>query len=329
MKKIFWKIFWVLVLIGLWEILAIRPSIEKITYGVSFSKFHSDELKLDWKKTYLAILDDLKVKNLRLSAHWPMIEPTASKYNFEEIDFQMEEAKKRDISVILAIGRRLPGWPECHVPDWAQKLSESEQRDKILKLLEVLVNRYKNYPNLKYWQVENEPFLGFFGRSHCELPDEDFLKKEIELVRANDKNHLVLVTDSGEFGFWNQSYQNGDIFGTSMYLYVWSAWFGPIRYPIGPSFFRVKQAVVELLKGKKPKILIELSGEPWLLSPIVETSLEIQFQRMDMNKLNEVINFASKSSFDTQYLWGAEWWYWLSQEQNHPEFWQRAKELFK
>ncbi len=328
MGKIFKRIILILIIIGAWEFLAIRPVPAKITYGVSFSKFHSDELQLDWKKTYLSILDDLKVKNLRLSAHWPMIQPTVNKYNFEEIDFQMEEAKKRNVSVILAVGRRLPGWPECHVPQWAAKLPESEQREKIIQMIKTLVKRYKDYPNLKYWQVENEPFLGLFGRSHCGQPDEDFLKQEIDLVHKDDPGHPVLVTDSGELGTWYQSYRNSDIFGTSMYLYIWSTVLGPIRYPIGPSFFRVKQKIIEALKGDKPKILIELSAEPWLLEPIIDTPIETQLDRMGIDKFNEMIKFSAKAGFDTQYLWGAEWWYWMN-EHNRPEFWQRAKEIFK
>lgn len=328
MKRLFKLIIWVLVLWGLWEFLAVRSIPSRITYGVSFSKFHSDELQLDWKKVYLAILDDLKVKNIRLSAHWPMVQPTVSRYNFDELDFQMAEAQKRSIPVILAIGRRLPGWPECHVPDWARKLPESEQRKKIIQMIKVIVDRYNDYPNLKYWQVENEPFLGFFGRSHCGPPDEDFLKQEIDLVHKTDLKHQVLVTDSGEFGTWYQAYRNADIFGSSMYLYVWSALIGPIRYPIGPSFFRVKQNLIEAVWGQKPKILIELSTEPWLLKPIIDTAIEDQLKRMDLNKFNEMINFASKSGFDIQYLWGAEWWYWMNQH-DHPEFWNRARELFQ
>ena len=67
----------------------------EFVYGVSFSRFHSDELKLDWKKTYLAILDDLKVRRLRLTAHWPLTEPKDGVYNFSELDFQIKEAEKR------------------------------------------------------------------------------------------------------------------------------------------------------------------------------------------------------------------------------------------
>ncbi len=304
---------------------------EEFTYGVSFSRFHSDELKLDWEKTYLAILDDLKVRHLRFSAHWPLTEPKEGVYNFSELDFQIREAERRNATVILAIGRRLPGWPECHTPDWVDKLPLEQQRRKLLEYIETVVNRYKNSPAVRYWQVENEVFLTFFSRSECgEYSEglEDFLKAEIDLVHKLDPSRQVIVTDSGEFGTWYNAYQSGDVFGTSVYLYVWwRNYLGPIRYPITPVFFRIKHSLVRLIYGPKPSMVIELSAEPWLLQPIVNTPLEVQLQRMGIDKFNEMIDFSSKTGFDTFYLWGAEWWYWMKIN-GHPEFWNRAKELF-
>lgn len=311
---------------------------EKFIYGVSFSRFHADELKLDWKETYLAILNDLKVRNFRFSVHWPLTEPEEGKYNFEELDFQIEEAKKAGASVILAVGRRLPGWPECHEPQWVrdQKLKIKDQKEfelfrqeKILKYIETVVNRYKNYENIKYWQVENEPYLTFFSRSACGELDEDFLKQEIEFVKNLDPSRPILVTDSGEFGTWYKAYRRGDIFGTSQYLYIW--WrepVGPFRYPITPGFFRLKHNLVKLFLGKKPAIVIELSTEPWLRQPITGTSVEVQLERMGIDKFNEMLDFSSQTGFDTFYLWGAEWWYWMKLN-GHPEFWDRAREIFK
>ncbi|TSC74847.1 MAG: Uncharacterized protein G01um101444_138 [Parcubacteria group bacterium Gr01-1014_44] len=306
--------------------LSIRDIPEEITYGVSFSKFHTDELKLDWKETYLALLNDLGVKHFRFSAHWPNTEPQEGKYNFTELDFQMAEAQKQGADVILAVGRRLPGWPECHEPEWVKELPVTERREKLLKTIEVIVNRYKSNPALKYWQVENEPFFSFFSRSNCMQLNKEFLEKEIALVKKLDPSRPVILTSSGEFNLWFQAYKRADVFGSSLYLYVW--WKnGPIRYPITPGFFRIKQNLVELLYGKKPKILIELSTEPWLLQPIITAPIELQMQRMGIDKFREIIEFSSKTGFDKQYLWGAEWWYWLK-KQGYPEHWQEAQKLF-
>lgn len=325
------KIFKILIFVGLaWlilHLLSLRPIPARITYGVSFSKFHADELGLDWKRVYLAILDDLKVRNLRLTAHWTMVEPEKGRYNFTELDYQMAEARKRGASVILAVGRRLPGWPECHVPDWARQGDSGYDHDALLKYIETAVNRYKSYSDIKYWQVENEPYLGFFSRSACGELDEPFLQKEIDLVHRLDPSRKILLTSSGEFDSWFSTYKHSDVFGSSVYLYVW--WkAGPVRYPITPAFFRLKQNLVQWLYGDKPKVLIELAAEPWLRMPIVGTPNKTLLMRMGIDKLNEMIDFARQTGFDTQYLWGAEWWYYMREKQNHPEFWRRAQELF-
>ncbi len=285
----------------------------------------------------MAILDDLKVRNLRFSAHWPLTEPEDGKYNFEELDFQMEEARKRNASVILAVGRRLPGWPECHEPEWLnsqQSTAKSQQEFKeykqkrILKYIETVVNRYKDYDNIIAWQVENEPFLGFFSRSICGSLDKEFLDQEITFVKNLDSNRPIVITDSGEFGTWFQAYRRGDIFGTSLYLYIW--WrdpIGPFRYPITPAFFRIKHNLIRLFLDKKPAMVIELSAEPWLRKPIIETPIETQLERMGIDKFNEIIDFASKTDFNTFYLWGAEWWYWLKKN-GYNEIWNEARGVF-
>ncbi len=49
---------------------------------------------------------------------------------------------------------------------------------------------------------------------------------------------------------------------------------------------------------------------------------------MNLEKINEVIDYAEKTRYDKQYLWGAEWWYWLLL-QGEDEIWEKGKELYK
>jgi hypothetical protein len=307
--------------------LSSKPVPEKITYGMSFNTMYARELGLDWKETYDAILNDLNVRELRLAAHWPMVEPSRDVYNFEELDYQISEAEAVGASVILAVGKRLPRWPECHEPDWAKSLSTSEEQAEILELIEMTVNRYKASPSVIYWQVENEPYLEVFAREHCEPLDEAFLDAEIALVRSLDPSRPILVTDSGNLGTWAGAYSKGDLFGTSVYVYFWNPEFGQFKTVLPPWFYRVKENVVQLWYGEKETLLIELSAEPWLLEPVVNVPLEVQFTRMDLEKFNDILEYAEATRYDRQYLWGAEWWYWLLL-QNHPELWNRGKELF-
>lgn len=308
-------------------LLAYKPVPEKITYGMSFNTLYARELGLDWVETYDAILDDLGVRHLRLAAHWPMIEPEMDVYNFSELDYQIERAEEVGADAIMAVGRRLPRWPECHVPSWAAELAWEEQKVHILEQIELVVTRYRDSEAVTYWQVENEPYLALFATEHCDPLDEDFLLEEIELVRSLDPTRPILVTDSGNLGTWIGPYKHGDVFGTSVYVHFWNPELGQFRTILPPFVYRVKENLLSLVFGNKPTILVELSAEPWLIAPIVDVDIETQFSRMNMEKFEDILSYAAATRYDTQYLWGAEWWYWLI-DKGHPELWERGKELF-
>jgi hypothetical protein len=335
MKLKILKIFFItlLVIVFLLFVLSLRPIPKHITYGVSFSELHANELGLDWRATYRAILDDLGAKNLRLSAHWPEIEPKLGQFNFSDFDYQINEAQKRGVKTIVSVGRRLPGWPECHNPDWLSSLSNEQKEVELMKYIEAVVNRYKGYSSVEYWQVENEVFLTTYAKGSCgnfieNSKLESFLQKEIALVKKLDPTRKIVLTDSGELGLWYKAYRNADVFGTSVYLYVWNHYVGAIRYPMTPGFFRIKTNLMNLLYGSKDTFLSELSGEPWLLKPIKETPIDDQLESMSLYRFKEIINFGKKTGFEKQLLWGAEWWYYMDKN-GYPEFWERAQELFK
>lgn len=307
--------------------LAQKPVPETITYGMSFNTMYARELGLDWKETYDAILDELGVRHLRLAAHWPMIEPIPDTYNFEELDYQIAKAEEVGATVILAVGRRLPRWPECHVPDWAREQSWEEQKAELRDYITAVVNRYKDSEAVTVWQVENEPYLSLFAFEHCGALDEEFLKEEIALIKSLDGTRPLLVTDSGNLGTWKGAYSNGDMFGTSVYVHFWNPELGQFRTFLPPWFYRVKENAVALVYGDKPTYLIELSAEPWLVAPVTEVDLATQFTRMDLEKFNDILAYAKATRYDKQYLWGAEWWYWLLL-QNEPAMWERGKALY-
>jgi len=298
-----------------------------IMYGMSFNTSYARELGLDWQATYDAILDDLGVRHLRLAAHWPMVEPAPGTFNFDELDYQIMRAEEVGATVIFAVGRRLPRWPECHVPEWARSLSEVERQAAIMSYIEVVVERYKNSPAIIYWQVENEPFLEVFAFEHCGVLDTDFLEREIALVKRLDPSRHVLVTDSGNLGTWAGACSRGDLFGTSVYVHFWNPELGQFRTILPPWFYRVKDNVMALRYGEKPTLLIELSAEPWLIEPIIDVPLETQFTRMNLQKFEDILEYAEATHFEQQYLWGAEWWYWLKL-QDRPEMWERGQQLF-
>jgi len=328
MMRLVWIAVVVIALFGtIFLFLTLREVPPRVTYGVTFSVMQAEDLGVDWRTAYKAVLDDLKVRELRIPAYWPRVEPKRDAYDWRELDFEMSQAQIRDARVILAVGRRLPRWPECHIPDWAQTLSWEEQKEELRGYITAVVQRYKEFPAVAYWQVENEPYLKAFAYENCGELDEAFLEEEIALVRSLD-SRPVLVTDSGNLGTWTGPYKNGDAFGTSLYMYFWNPELGTFKTKLPALVYRAKERLMELLYGSKPTFLIELSLEPWLVEPTGTASLETQLARMDIAKFDEIVAYARQTSFEKQYLWGAEWWYYLKEKQGHPEFWEKAKQLY-
>lgn len=297
----------------------------QITYGVTFSKEFAQYLGLDWKAAYISILDDLKVKYIRLPIYWDQIEPEKDLYNFENIDWQVNEAAKRDARLILIVGRRQPRWPECHDPVWTSGMAVADVRAKILKNISMAVDRYKANSAVEIWQVENEPFLDFFGK--CPKMSRAELQEEINLVKSLDKRK-ILLTDSGELSTWYPLIKMGDMFGTTMYRTTYNKYFGYWNYFFLPaSYYRVKAFLWG--KPKDATIVAELQAEPWFPAAPASTPLDEQLKGMNADKLKSNAEYANATNFYRAYFWGVEWWYWLKTKQNNSTVWDAAKQYFK
>ena len=313
----------ILFFIGYFSIGKTEPA-KEISWGVNFSQKLTEDLGLDWQETYLALLDDLKVKNIKLITNWDLIEPEEGNYNFENLDWQIKKAEERGTKLLLVIGMRTPGWPECHLPNWAKNLTKKEQQEKILNLIEKIVLRYKDQASIWAWQVENESFFPF---GKCPWKDKNFLKKEINLVKSLDsQNRPIIISDSGEFSFWITAANLGDIVGTTLHrrvyseqlkLYVSHYWFKPVYY-------WKKAQIIKKLFGKEV-ICGELQAMPWCSVPLSQCSLQEQEKTMNLEEFQKNIEFAKKTGLKEFYLWGTEWWYWLKEKQNKPEIWNEAR----
>jgi hypothetical protein len=320
--------FFVLFLLFAGYLLIGKPPVAKdITWGVNFSQKHAQLLGLDWKETYLAFLDDLKVKNLKVAAHWDLIEPDDGNFNFEDLDWQINEAEKRDTKILLAIGMKTPRWPECHIPDWAKGLDKTQQQEKVLKMLEKIVLKYKDSQTIKYWQVENEPFFPF---GECPWVDKVFFKKEVDLVKSLDSlKRPIVVTDSGEGSLWITAARFGDIVGTTMYKRVWFRQIGIyVHYPFPPTFYWRKSKIIKKLFNKEVMV-VELQAEPWGPKTLYDSPIEEQKKTMNLEQFRENINFAKRTGLRGFYLWGSEWWYWLKTKQNDDSIWEEARKLWQ
>jgi hypothetical protein len=240
------------------------------------------------------------------------------------LDWQIAEAQKRNAQIILVVGQKVPRWPECFIPVWMQNDS-GQKKAELLKFIYTVVERYKSEPAVKYWQVENEPFLDF---GICPDLDPALLDSEIALVKNADPSRKIIVTDSGELSLWYQAASRADIFGTTMYRTIWKKGLGYFDYPIGPRFFQFKHWIIKTFAKQNQAIVIELQGEPWISGWTTDMALSEQFKSMNPEKLRDNVEFAKKVGFPEIYVWGAEWWYWLKVQKDHPELWEEAKMLF-
>lgn len=301
------------------------PSRQKLFYGVTFSQKFAEELGLDWQKTYSAILDDLKVRKLRLIAYWDLVEPEDDKFNFENLDWQVAEAEKRNANIILVLGRKTPRWPECHIPNWALEIRNPKSEKRLLlRYVEEVVKHYRDKSAITAWQVENEPLFPF---GECGTVGVGLLNREIELVRSLDSRPIIL-TDAGELGFaWPYLAVKSDIFGTTLYRYVSNRVFGDIKYWFIPAYyFRVKTWWAEKILGKDV-LIAELQAEPWVTKLISTVPLDEQYKTMNPEIFKEAIDYAERSGFPKAYFWGVEWWYWLKEKKDMPEMWEAAKSV--
>ena len=301
------------------------PKREDVKYGVTFSKPFAEHLGLDWQETYLALLDDAGVKRVRLSSYWTEIEPERNRYLFQDLDWQIEEAEKRGVKIILSLGQKQPRWPECHIPEWAEKLNKYERQNELIEVMKKTVERYRNKENITAWQVENEPFLAF---GECPKLDKNFLDREISLVRSLDSRPII-ISDSGELGTWYSAAKRADILGTTLYRIVWNDHLGYVHYPIASVVYRIKAAIIMYITGVEKIIIVELQAEPWGPKMIIDTPLEEQYKSMSPEQFRENIEYVKKIEFSEAYLWGGEWWYWLKTEKGDDRIWEEAKRVFK
>ena len=329
MKKLFLVVFLIIVFIFIVDFFYGRTVKEAQNFkiGVSFSPDMAKSLGLDWKSVYSDILDNLKVKNLRLTSYWNTIQPQNTQNNFSDLDYQINEAGKRGVEILLVLGIKQPGWPECHTPDWAKNLTVKLRQQKSSEFIKEVVEKYKTNSSIKMWQIENEPLFPY--GADCDSPDENFLKQEIALVKQLDPTRQIVVSDSGELSLWIGAMSASDVFGTTMYRTVQNPIFGNFTYPFSPYFYTLRSNLIRNLFAKQNQktIITELQAEPWFSEPLTQIPIVTQAKTFSVQNLKENVQYAKKTGFDSAYLWGAEWWYFMDKN-GYSVYLKEAKTLF-
>lgn len=332
MKKVSWQIIRtailvVLVATGLFLFVRIsiwirEPSPRPIRFGVTYSTNYAWNLGLDVMKTYQDLVQNLGVRVVRLPVYWPDIEPDQDQFNWNQLDQFVRYSEDHHVKLTLVVGRKVPRWPECFIPNWAQKLSKKEQQQEIEQMIESVVLRYRSSPAVERWQVENEPFLPF---GVCEQIQKQDLKNEIDLVRSLD-TRPILVTASGELGPWGPVAVFGDEVGVSVYRKTWNSVFGYLTYPLSPLFYRLRISPIQW--SGKQVIVSELQAEPWFSEDMKERPMDYWYSIFSVEDFADNIRFAKEIQAREVSLWGAEWWVYLKQN-GDARLWDEAKKLFQ
>lgn len=295
-------------------------------WGLNFSITHAQYLGFDWKKMFQEVLRDLKPKRLRIMALWETIEPERGRFEFEDLEYILREGEKRNIQIIVSLGHKQPGWPECHHPDWYDKLTAHQQDEAQLVMVRETVSRLKKFNSVAVWQVENEPFFAF--GPHCPAISKDLLAREVALVKSLDPRPIIL-TDSGEKGWWLPTARFGaDIFGSTLYRKVYHHERQKyIEYAVPPIWYRIKGGMIGYFLGIDRVVGVELQAEPWFESDVFSTPWGKQKELMNGKILLEYADYARRAGFAENYFWGVEWWYYGKEKQNDREMWEAAQKI--
>ncbi len=295
----------------------------KPEHGFTFSTLHANELGLDVHEVYETMLSTMDIDNLRIPVYWSRIENESGIYDFSELDYLMQRAQEENIDVTLAIGVKVPRWPECFIPSWVNVNDQVQYKQDVFEMLTSIVNRYKDHEALERWQVENEPFFPF---GECPTPNTKLFKEEIELVRSLDHNHQIQSTASGEHAFWFLRASNVDVLGVSLYRKVWNESMGTFTFPYQPIIYITQNVLANMITDKV--IISELQMEPWIPDSDVgvENRIEELYSLFDENDVLSNYNFAKKAGTGEIYFWGIEWWYFMK-EHARPELWEAGANL--
>lgn len=202
-------------------------------------------------------------------------------------------------------------------------MQEKEVKDYVA----TFVKRYKDSKAVAGWQVENEPFFSF---GDCPWqPNGDFLRSEVAMVHEIDPAHSVMVTDSGEFSLWWGAASIGDKVGSTMYRRVWFSdpWNTYVTYPFPPIYYARRAWVLRTFFHKEV-VNSELQAEPWGPKLYYDLDIAEQMKTMDMTQFRANIDYARRTGLKEAYFWGAEWWYWMKEKHNTPDYWNEARALF-
>lgn len=275
-------------------------------YGVSFSLKQCRNFDVDTKKC-LTWLVSQAWRRFRLMSYWDEHETEQGRYDFTELDWQLDHIAKAGGVVTLCLGVKQPRWPEYHWPKWTKNLTKDETTAALLKYIEKVIEHVKDRPEIISYQLENEALLSNFGENIN--IDRHRLSAEFKLVKTLDPSRPIIMSTSNGWGVPARR-PIPDMVGFSLYTVMYKN--GRYRRTIQkPWLHRIRAFYIRWVL-RRPVFIHELQCEPWGPKAIWEMSAAEQAKSMNPETIQANILAAKKVGAYPIDLWGAEWWYWLS-----------------
>ena len=337
----------------IWLLVAGEAAAEPVHIGTTFSARQCRYLGVDAKKTLKEILKT-KFDLIRFSAYWDELEPQEGIYDFSGLDWQIAEAASKQVPIVLTVGMKAPRWPEYFIPVWALKRLQLRKgadvsqhaylRQRTLQFLEAVVQRYRNEPMIRYWQVENEP-LDRVGPGFWWIGPA-FVQQEAALVRRLDAMHrpilLTAVTYPNpllrKFMYLfmrhdtiDEALRLGDVLGVNVYPVVGHHWFlKKSYYWTTPEERRtyLSSILQRPRRGRKPVWVTELQAEPWEPNQLVYTA-PAPPPTGDPSLLPQNIEELRALGIETVLLWGAEYWQFRKTRYQDAAWWDEVRRLLR
>jgi hypothetical protein len=283
--------------------------------GASFSARRATEAGLEWRPALRRLLE-LDLDPIRLSAYWVDVE----RQGYDDLDWQLDEVARAGRSAVLTVGMKAMGWPEFYLPSYLQpsprargEIASSRPAlvTGVLEFVQEIVERYRGYPALMSWQVENEP-LNISG-PHRRWIGPQLLRRELAIVRQGDPGRPVVLNAFAHFNRLLDTVSNprgqgvprllelllpGDLLGLDVYLRIGRRQLGFDRVARADSAWasEAERWRQEAEQGGRQAWITEAQAEPWGPGGFSPTDLAT------------LVEGVRRAGYRTVLLWGAEHW---------------------
>jgi hypothetical protein len=282
-------------------------------FGASFSVPYCEHLGLVWQDVLLGALETIGLRQYRLMSYWNRHEAIKGKYDFAELDQQVDMIEKHGGTISLCLGVRQPRWPEMHPPEWAKGQPVERWQQPLLDYIRVVMMRYKDRKCITSWQLENEAF-NHFG-DHGEYSRSRIIK-EMKLVKSIDPVRPVIMTTSDSWGIPLRG-PRADVYACTYYKTLHFK--GKYHTEPRPALAYKLRAGLIRLTGRK-LFIHELQAEPWGPGSLHDMTIDDHECSISLAKLKANVAFARKTGLAPYYFWGLEWWYFCSKKYNDNSY---------